>query len=138
VANALRANPDINVIWALQDFEFLASIQTIKSQGLQPAAVYGYYPPPEALDALRNWKKGDPRLAVADSPIRFVPWYAIDALINKYYLGQKDWVTNVSIKELPVVLMTPENVPAGKVYPYEEFEPFFVQRWAAEGVTVTK
>lgn len=136
VANSLRANRNINLIWALQDFEFVTSIQTIKSQGLQPAGIYGYYPPPEALQALRDWKDGDAPLAVADSPIEYVPWYAFDALINKWILEEDDWVTSMDIKPLPVVLMTPADAPDGDEYPWEPFEPFFVERWKGEGVTV--
>ena len=82
VANALRANPDINVIWATQDFEFVVSHQTIQSQNLQPAAIYGYYPPPEALQLMRDWKEGDAPLAAADSPIAYDPWYAFLSLIH--------------------------------------------------------
>ncbi len=134
VANALRANKDINVIWALQDFEFVTSLQTISSQNLQKAAVYSYYPPPEALQVLRDWKEGDAPLAVADSPIEFDPWYAFDALVNKWILEEEDWVTDMSIKPLPTVLITPADVPDGDAYPWEPFEPFFVERWTKAGV----
>ena len=73
VANALRANKDINVIWALQDFEFVTSLQTIATQNLQKAAVYGYYPPPEALQVLRDWKEGDARGRAGRLPDRVRP-----------------------------------------------------------------
>ncbi len=134
VANALRANPDINVIWALQDFEFVTSLQTIASQNLQKAAVYGYYPPPEALQVMREWKEGDAPMALADSPIEFDPWYAFDALVNKWILEEEDWVTDMSIKPLPTALITPADVPDGDAYPWEPFEPFFVERWTTAGV----
>ena len=134
VANALRANPDINMIWATQDFEFVTSLQTITSQNLQPAAIYGYYPPPEALQAMRDWKEGDAALAAADSPIAFDPWYAFDALVNKWLLDEEDWVTDMSIHPLPTALITPADVPDGEAYPWEPFEPFFVERWTKAGV----
>ena len=134
VANALRANKDINVIWALQDFEFVTSLQTIATQNLQKAAVYGYYPPPEALQVLRDWKEGDAPLALADSPIEYDPWYAFDALVNKWILEEEDWVTDMSIKPLPTALITPADVPDGDAYPWEPFEPFFVERWTKAGV----
>ncbi len=134
VANALRANKDINVIWALQDFEFVTSLQTIATQNLQKAAIYGYYPPPEALQALRDWKEGDAPLALADSPIEYDPWYAFDALVNKWILEEEDWVTDMSIKPLPTALITPADVPDGDAYPWEPFEPFFVERWTKAGV----
>jgi hypothetical protein len=124
------------VIWAVQDFEFLASLQTIESQGLQAASVYSYYPPPEALEVLRTWDSEDAHVAVADSPIEYVPWYAFDALINNFVCEQEDWVTDMAIKELPVVLMTPDDVPDGDSYPWEEFEPFFVDRWTQLGLTL--
>lgn len=133
VANALRANPDINVIWATQDFEFVVSHQTIQSQNLQPAAIYGYYPPPEALQLMRDWKQGDAPMAAADSPIAYVPWYAFDALVNKWVAGEKDWTTKMSVKPLPTTLITPENVPEGDAYAWEPFEPFFAARWTAAG-----
>lgn len=138
VANSLRANPDINVIWALQDFEFTTALQTIGSQDLQPAAIYGYYPPPEALEALRNWKEGDAPLAAADSPIAYVPWYAFDALVNKWIAEEEDWVTDMSVKPLPTALMTPSDVPEGDSYPWEEFEPTFVERWEKAGAELNE
>ena len=134
VANSLRANPDINMIWATQDFEFTASHQTIKSQNLQPAGIYGYYPPPDALQLMRDWKEGDAPMAAADSPIQYDPWYAFDALVNKWILEEEDWVTDMSIKPLPTALITPADVPEGDAYPWEPFEPFFVERWTAAGV----
>lgn len=138
VANSLRANPNINLIWALQDFEFVTSIKTIESQNLQPAAVYGYYPPPEALEALRNWKTGDAPLAVADSPIAYVPWYAFDALVNKWIGEKDDWVTDMSFHPLPTALMTPSDVPDGDSYPWEPFEPTFVKRWKDLGANLNE
>lgn len=133
VANSLRANPDVNVIWALQDFEFVTALTTIANQGLQPAGIYGYYPPPEALQALRDWTEGDAPLAAADSPIAYVPWYAFDALVNKWIAEEDDWTTDMSVKPLPTALMTPADVPDGDSFPWEPFEPFFVERWTEAG-----
>lgn len=134
VANSLRANPEINVIWALQDFEFVTSLQTIESQGLQPAGIYGYYPPPEALEAIRNWEEGDPPLAAADSPIAYSPWYAFNALVNLWELDEEEWAVDMSIKPLPTALITPEDVPEGDFVEWEPFEPFFVDLWTEAGV----
>lgn len=129
VANALRANPDINIIWALQDFEFAVSYQTMVTQDLTVAGIYGYYPPPEAFELMRNWKEGDAPMAAADSPIKYSPWYAFDALVNKFVLEESDWVTDMSIKPLPLELFTPANVPSTDYAEWEPFEPFFVDRW---------
>lgn len=132
VSNYLQANPDINIVWATQDFEFVSSVNTIKSQGLQKTAVYSYYPVADAFEVMRNWKEGDAPLAAVDQPITNVGWYAFDSLVNRC-VGVENWVTDMSIKELPTTLVTPANVPTEDVLPYEDFEPFFVERWTAAG-----
>ena len=132
VSNYLQANPDINVIFATQDFEFVSSINAVASQGLQKTAVYSYYPVADAFQVMRDWKEGDAPIAAVDQPITNVGWYAFDSLVNRC-VGVENWVTDMSLKELPTTLVTPANVPADDVLPYEDFEPFFVERWTAAG-----
>jgi ribose transport system substrate-binding protein len=136
VANALRANPSINMIWGLQDFEFSTSIQVLESQGRTgQVGVYSFYMDPINFGLLRAARKTTQKLAVADSPIQFTPWYAMDALVNKFVLKKADWLTDMSIKPLPYALITPETVQeSGDTYGYEPFQPFFVNRWTQEGV----
>lgn len=138
VSNTARANSSINMIWALQDFEFGTSIQVLKSQGLtDKVGVYAIYLDPIDFNLLREAKKTGQKMAVADSPIQYSPWYAMDALVNKFVLGKSDWITDMSIKPLPYALVTPANVQAsGDTYPYEAFEPFFLNRWKTEGVAL--
>jgi ABC-type sugar transport system substrate-binding protein len=139
VADALHANPSINMIWALQDFEFSASVQTIKSQHLGNVGVFAFYLDPVDFGILRSMKGTETKAAVVDSPIQFSPWYALDATVNKFILKKSNWITSQSIKPLPYALVTPNNVQAtGDTYPYPSFEPFFVQRWKAEGVKVNQ
>lgn len=132
VSNYLQANPDINVVWATQDFEFVSSIKTIASLGLQKTSVYSYYPVADAFQVMRDWKEGDAPIAAVDSPITNVGWYAFDSLVNRC-VGMENWVTEMTLKELPLTLVTPENVPADDVLPYEDFEQFFVERWKLAG-----
>jgi len=139
VTNTLRAHPDINMIWGLQDFEFSSSIQVLKSLNkLDQVGVYSYYMDPINFDLLRAAKGTNQKLAVVDSPIQYGPWYAMDALVNKLVLNKSDWVTDMSVKPLPYKLVTPETVPAtGTTMDYEPFEPFFLDRWKSEGVPLT-
>lgn len=143
VATNLRANKDINMIWALQDFEIVTSLKTIQSQGLQKAGIYGYYPPPDAFAAMRAWKTGDAPIVAADSPIKYSPWYAFDSLVNKLCLGKSTgWQVQQSEKPLPVKVFiagstNPDNkVPTGDYYDWPAFAPYFLEKWAGEGVQV--
>jgi ABC-type sugar transport system substrate-binding protein len=131
VSSALRANPAIKAIWASQDFAYAPAVKTVLSQNLGKAGVYSIYLTPEAFPILRE---GKVPTAVADSPLKDVAWYALDSLVNKLILDKKDWVTPTSVKELPYVLVTPENVPDGDSYPYDDVKPFFQERWANAGV----
>jgi ABC-type sugar transport system substrate-binding protein len=138
VSNALRANKNINMIWGLQDFEFSTSLQTLKSQNLgSKVGVYAFYLDPIDFDLLRAAKATGQKMAVADSPIQYSPWYAMDALVNKFTLSKSDWITDMSIKPLPYTLVTPANVQAtGTTYAYEDFAPFFLNRWKTEGINI--
>jgi ABC-type sugar transport system substrate-binding protein len=133
VSNGLRANPTINAVFAPQDFEFTPSVTTIVSQNLRGAGVYCVYLNPSDFALLR---KHDVPMAIADSPIKDVAWYALDALVNKLVLNKADWVTDMSVHPLPYVLVTPQNVPAQDAWPYEDFSPVFQERWKGEGVTL--
>lgn len=139
VTNTLRANSDINVIWALQDFEFSSSLQVLKSLGRQDkVGVYSYYMDPINFDLMRKAKGTGQKMAVVDSPIQYGPWYAMDALVNKFVLNKSDWITKTSVKPLPYKLITPDNVPAtGTTLDYESFENFFLARWKKEGVDLS-
>jgi len=134
ISTALRANPEITAVWASQDFAYAPAVKTIVSQKLRDAGVYSIYLTKEAFPILRA---GEVPTAVADSPLRFVSWYALDSLVNKLVLEEEDWVTDTSVHELPYVLVTPDNVPDEDAYPYEEFEPFFAERWEKAGVELT-
>lgn len=140
VTNTLRAHPDINMIWGLQDFEFSSSIQVLKSLNmLDKVGVYSYYMDPINFDLLRAAKGTNQKLAVVDSPIQYGPWYAMDALVNKFLLQKSDWVTDMSVKPLPYQLITPDNVPAsGTTLDYESFQSFFFDRWKSEGVSLSE
>lgn len=131
VSNALRANPEINAVWAPQDFEFVPAVTTITTQKLNGAGVYSTYLNTPSFELLR---KNEVPMAIADSPLRFVSWYALDALVNKFILEKDDWITDASVYELPYVLVTPENVPDEDAWPYEEFAPFFADRWTEAGI----
>ena len=144
VATSLRANPSINMIWALQDFEITTSLKTIQSQGLQQAGIYGYYPPPDAFAAMRAWKSGQAPIVAADSPIKYSPWYAYDSLVNKLCLGKTtDWTVQQSEKPLPVKVFVAgstnadNQVPTGDYYDWPAFAPYFLDKWKGEGVQVT-
>lgn len=138
VADALHANPNINMVWGLQDFEFATSVQTIKSQHLGNVGVFSFYLDPADFQILRDAKGGKMNLAVADSPVYDSPWYAFDSMVNKFVLKKQNWVTPESIHPFPYVLVTPENVqPTGDVYQYPSYQPFFTNRWKQEGVKVS-
>ncbi|HVX21035.1 MAG TPA: substrate-binding domain-containing protein [Acidimicrobiales bacterium] len=137
VADSVHANQTINIVWALQDFEFSATLQTIKSQDLGNVGVFSYYLDPVDFGLLRADKGTTIPEAVADSPVYDSPWYVFDAFVNKFVLKKKDWITSMSIHPLPYVLVTPQNVQSsGTTYHYPSFQPFFVKRWKSEGVTV--
>ncbi len=139
VADAIHANPNINMIWGLQDFEFATSIQTVKTDNLGNVGVYAFYLDPADFGILRGMKGTNQKGAVVDSPIQYSPWYALDATVNKFILKKTDWLTSQSIHPLPYTLVTPANVQAsGDTYPYAPFQPFFVQRWQSQGVKVTQ
>ncbi len=135
ISSALRANTGISAVWASQDFAYAPAVKTILSQGLRDAGVYSIYLTAEAFPILRE---GAVPTAIADSPLRYVAWYAMDSLVNKLVLDEEDWVTETSVYELPYVLVTPENVPDEDAYPYEPFEPFFADRWEKAGVELTE
>jgi ribose transport system substrate-binding protein len=138
VADALHANPKINIVWGLQDFEFSAAIDTIKAQNLGNVGVFSYYLDPVDFGLLRADKGGSMPMAVADSPVYDSPWYAFDAMVNKLVLKKKDWVTKESIHPFPYVLVTPQNVQAtGTTYQYPSYQPFFTGLWKKEGVKVS-
>ena len=139
VADALHANPSINMVWGLQDFEFSTALQTIASQNLGNVGVFSYYQDPVDFGILRAAKAAGNKqpMAVADSPVYDSGWYAFDSMVNKFVLHKKNWVTNMSIHPLPYTLITPANVQAtGEVYKWASFQPFFVNRWKSEGVKV--
>jgi ABC-type sugar transport system substrate-binding protein len=134
VSDGLRANPDVTAVWAPQDFQFAPVVKTITGQKLGNQGVYTVYFNPEDFNLMREAALP---MAIADAPLRYVSWYALDSLVNKLLLDKQDWVTNMDINPLPYVLMTPENVPAeGDAWPYEPFDPFFTQLWQSEGVTL--
>jgi len=134
VSDGLRANPDITAVWAPQDFQFAPVVKTITGQNLGNQGVYTVYFNPEDFNLMREAALP---MAIADAPLRYVSWYALDSLVNKLLLNKEDWVTDMSIQPLPYVLMTPENVPAeGDVWPYEPFDPFFTELWTSQGVTL--
>lgn len=135
ISTTLRADTSINAIWASQDFAYPPAVKTVLSQNLRNAGVYSIYLTAEAFPILRA---GEVPTAVADSPLRYVAWYALDSLVNKLVLDKLDWVTPTSVYELPYVLVTPENVPDSDSYPYEPFQPFFEKRWADAGVTLNQ
>jgi len=135
VADALHANPKINMVWGLQDFEFSTSLQTIKTQNLGDVGVFSYYLDPIDFSLLRADKNGAIPMAVADSPVYDSPWYVFDSFVNKFILKKTDWVANVSIHPFPYTLVTPQNVqPAGTTYNYPSYQPFFTSLWQKEGV----
>jgi ABC-type sugar transport system substrate-binding protein len=139
VADALHANPSINMVWGLQDFEFTTAIQTIATQNLGNVGVFSFYLDPQDFGVLRAAKAAGNKqlMAVADSPVWDSGWYAFDAIVNKLVLHKKNWVTNVNIHPFPYTLITPDNVQAtGNVYKYQSYQPFFVKRWKSEGVKV--
>jgi ABC-type sugar transport system substrate-binding protein len=134
VSDGLRANPEIDVVWAPQDFQFAPVVKTVTGQDLGGQGVYSVYFNPEGFDLMRE---AAVPMAIADAPLRYVSWYALDSLVNKLLLNKEDWVTDMNINPLPYVLMTPENVPAeGNAWPYEPFDPFFVDLWTSQGVTL--
>lgn len=139
VADALQANPKINMVWGLQDFEFSTSIQTIAADHLGNVGVFSYYLDPVDFGILRADKAaGDPEPeAVADSPVYDSGWYAFASFANKFLLHKKNWVVSESIHPFPYTLVTPENVQAtGDVYNYPSYQPFFVKLWKSEGITI--
>ncbi len=141
VADALHANPSINMVWGLQDFEFSTALQVISSQNLGKIGVYGFYQDPVDFGILRAAKASGSTqpMAIADSPVYNSGWYCFDAIVNKFVLHKKNWLTNMNIHPLPYTLITPSNVQAtGDVYKWPSFKPFFVNRWIAEGVKVKK
>jgi len=139
VADALHADPTINMVWGLQDFEFSTALQTISSQNLGNIGVFSYYQDPVDFGILRAAKASGSTqpMAVADSPVYDSGWYAFDSMVNRFILHKKNWVTNMNIHPLPYTLITPQNVQAtGDVYKWPSFQPFFVKRWKSEGVKV--
>lgn len=133
VSNSLRANTSINAVWAPQDFEFQPAVNTIVSQHLRGAGVYSIYLDPADFALLR---KHEVPMAIADSPLMDVSWYALDSLVNKLVLNESDWAVDPSIHPLPYVVVTPENVPSTDSWPYEDFAPFFQERWKAAGLAL--
>jgi len=131
VSNSLRANTSITAVWAPQDFEFQPAVNTIVSQKLRDAGVYSIYLDPADFALLR--KHAVP-MAIADSPLMDVSWYALDSLVNKLVLNKSDWAVDPSIHPLPYVVVTPENVPSTDSWPYEDFAPFFQERWKTAGL----
>ena len=131
--NALRAHPDIAAVWGPQDFNFAAAYKAINAQNSK-AGVYSIYLDPEDFPILRAHTVP---MAIADSPLMDVSWYALDSLVNKFLLNKSDWITSVDVHPLPYVLVTPANVPATDKWPYEDFAPFFTDRWKTAGVAVS-
>ena len=139
VADALHADPSINMVWGLQDFEFATAVQTISTQNLGDVGVFSFYLDPQDFGILRADKAaGDKQpMAVVDSPVYLSGWYGFDAIVNKFVLHQKNWITPVSVHPWPYVVVTPADVqPTGQVFRYASYQPFFVKRWKAEGVKV--
>ena len=138
VADALHANPKINMVWGLQDFEFSTSLQTIKSQNLGKVGVFSYYLDPIDFSILRADKGDAIPEAVADSPVYDSPWYAFDSMVNKFDLKKTSWIASESVHPFPYALVTPENVQStGTTYNYPSYQPFFTSLWKKEGVKVT-
>ena len=52
-------------------------------------------------------------------------------------LGKGIRIENLDVHPLPYVLVTPANVPATDKWPYEDFAPFFTDRWKTAGVAVS-
>jgi ABC-type sugar transport system substrate-binding protein len=139
VADAIHANSAINMVWALQDFEFATSVQTIAAQNLGNVGVFSFYLDPEDFGILRSDASSGNKeqMAVVDSPVYLSGWYGFDAIVNKFVLHKKNWITPVSIHPWPYVVVTPANVRAtGDVYNYPSYRPFFVKHWKSEGVKV--
>lgn len=138
VIDAVRANPGLDIIWALQDFEFSASLQAIQAQHLSSKiGVFAFYLDPIDFSLLRADKGGRQPEAVVDSPIQYSPWFALDSLINKFVLKKAKWITPMSIHPLPYALVTPQNVQAkGNTYHYPSFQAFFLKRWRSEGIAL--
>lgn len=141
VATNLRANPNINMVWALQDFELATAVSTITSQQLQPAGVYGYFPPPDAFTAMRAWQPGQAPIVAVDSPTKYSPWYAYDSLVNKLCLNKSDWIVKQSEKPLPLKTFVAgstndaNKVPAGDSYDWgTDFPSYFTNKWKGEDV----
>lgn len=140
VADGLHANSSINMVWALQDFEFATSVQTIQQQSLGNVGVFSFYLDPVDFGILRADKAAGDTMpeAVVDSPVYLSGWYGFDAVVNKYILKEKNWITPVSVHPWPYTVVTPQNVQAtGDVYKYPSYQPFFVKRWESEGVKVS-
>lgn len=140
VTDALQANPSINMVWALQDFEFATSVQTIQQEKLGDVGVFSFYLDPDDFGILRADAAAGNTMpeAVVDSPVYLCGWYAFDAVINKFILKKSHWITPVSIHPWPYTVVTPANVQAtGDVYKYPSYQPFFVKRWKSEGVKVS-
>ena len=134
VTNALRAHPEIAAVWGPQDFNFAAAYKSITAQNSK-AGNYSIYLNPEDFPIMRAHTVS---MAIADSPLMDVSWYALDSLVNKFLLNKTEWITPMDVHPLPYVLVTPENVPAtGDTWPYEDFAPFFTDRWQGEGVAVS-
>jgi ABC-type sugar transport system substrate-binding protein len=139
VTDALQANPKINMVWGLQDFEFSTSLQTIQADKLGNVGVFSYYLDPVDFGILRADKAAgntQPE-AVADSPVYDSGWYAFASFANKFLLHKKKWVVSESIHPFPYTLITPDNVQAtGDVYNYPSYQPFFVKLWKSEGIKI--
>jgi ABC-type sugar transport system substrate-binding protein len=139
VADALHADPTINMVWGLQDFEFSTALQTISTQHLGNVGVFSYYQDPVDFGILRAAKASNSTqpMAVADSPVYDSGWYSFDSMVNKFILHKKNWVTPVRIHPYPYTLITPANVQAtGDVYQWPSYAPFFIKHWKSQGVKV--
>ena len=89
VTNALRAHPDIAAVWGPQDFNFAAAYKSITAQNSK-AGDYSIYLNPEDFPILRAHTVS---MAIADSPLMDVSWYALDSLVNKFLLNKTEWIT---------------------------------------------
>ena len=90
---------------------------------------------------MRAWQQGQAPIVAADSPIKFAPWYAYDALVNKLCLNKSDWVIKQSEKPLPVKTFIAgstneaNKAPSGDYYDWgTEIPSYFTSKWKDEGV----
>jgi ribose transport system substrate-binding protein len=128
----LNANPEIEAVVGIFDQYSPAALAALKTSQASEVKFYSYYA--DSVNVPLMKRPGSPFVAVADSDIAKVGFYAVDQLLNHFATGAP--VAGASKIQITPLIVTKENLPTGEPdegpVPFKQLGEPYVAKWSAK------